>query len=172
MNRLVAILGSATLLSLAPSARAEPTFPMAVDTFIMVPGGVEKIYTDAVSPGCHLCHVNPAGGGPPFTAFGNALHISASGTASVNTLNAALSTLNQTYPRAIEDLQMSIDPNSDPSALSGSVAVQYGCGSIAGAGDPRSSSAPWSASVVAALAFWRRSGKGRRSRIARGRNSA
>jgi hypothetical protein len=118
-------------LTVTGTAAAEPNFPATVDAFIMQPGLVEGLFSDTNPPGCRLCHQNGAVGGVPLTAFGTALGIQSTAP-SADELTAALKQLQGTNPRAIQDLEMGMNPNSDPAALSDDPVPEYGCASISG----------------------------------------
>ncbi|MCL2448965.1 MAG: hypothetical protein FWD17_08470, partial [Polyangiaceae bacterium] len=69
-------------------------------------------------------------GGTPLTPFGSALGIDSTAPTDAQ-LQAALGMMQQTNPRALDDLRMGQDPNNDPAALGGDPVPEYGCGSIA-----------------------------------------
>jgi hypothetical protein len=121
------------------SAFASATFPQRVDTdlTLVAPGLVENI--DPPGGGCTLCHLSSAGGSGTNNVFGSMMkHAGCRGTIT-GSVDGALIKLEVTAPRAIADIRMGTDPNTDPLAVSGDPIPEYGCGSIAGAAQPANS---------------------------------
>jgi hypothetical protein len=120
---LVAALGSTS------RAGATPTFPGQVDSFLGMPGQVEKIFP---SMGCHLCHVNDVGGAP-YTPFGTLAIIDGARPYSAQLLLDALAKIEIDQPQLIADLKAGKDPNGDMSLANQPLAhvPSYGCGSMA-----------------------------------------
>jgi hypothetical protein len=146
----------ATLL-LPSSARAEATYPGDVDTALGKAGIVE---TKIAPPmGCQLCHTDPNGGTTTLTPFANYM-VATYGlpkAAAVEDANvmASLAQLKAAEPTLWADMQMGIDPNTDPAlGASAPPQAQYGCSS-SGAG--HTSGAPWIALMTGLLvAAWGR----------------
>jgi hypothetical protein len=127
MKRLVRNVAAALVLICPAVARSEPTFPPIVDSFIDEPGRVEAMFPDSDPPGCHLCHVNGSTGGLPLTTFGSSLGIQST-VPTTDELMAALSALQSSNPRELDDLKMSKNPNDDQAAVADTLPVpDYGC---------------------------------------------
>jgi MYXO-CTERM domain-containing protein len=151
-----AAVGCTLVLTSAPRAQAEPSFPADVDAFIMQPGLVEALYPNSSPPGCRLCHVNGDIGGIPLTAFGRALGIDSTAP-SDGQVQAAMGMLQATNPRPFDDLKMGMDPNGDSVAFSNDPTPQYGCGSIAtGARPAKANLGAFAALLALGVALLRR----------------
>jgi hypothetical protein len=111
-------------------ARATQSFPGVVDATLALPTrGVETIFPP---DGCHLCHVEEAGG-KPHTPFGTLVYASGAIPYQDSTLVAALNSIEMNQPQLIADLRAGMDPNADMSTSSQNLdpVISYGCGSIA-----------------------------------------
>jgi hypothetical protein len=81
--------------------------------------------------------------------------------ANPSTVRPALLTLQQNDPRAIADLEMGINPNDDPAALSSDPVPKYGCSVRAGVVDGWAESGSFMA--IASLASFVRRRRPRKS---------
>jgi len=161
MKRLVRNVAAALVLICPAVARSEPTFPPIVDSFIDEPGRVEAMFPDSDPPGCHLCHVNGSTGGLPLTTFGSSLGIHAT-VPTTDELMAALTALQSSNPRELDDLKMSKNPNDDQAAIADTLPVpDYGC-AVASGPAPSWSPAPWLLLVGLVVAGGRRRATRRR----------
>jgi hypothetical protein len=155
MKRLVRNRAAAIVLTCPAVARSQPTFPPIVDSFIDEPGRVEAMFPDPVLAGCHLCHVNGSTGGLPLTTFGSSLEIHATAP-TTDELMVALTALQSSNPRELDDLKMSKNPNEDPAAVADTLPVpDYGC-AVASGRAPLWSSGPWLLLVGLVVAGGRR----------------
>jgi hypothetical protein len=155
MKRLVRNVAAALVLASPAVARSEPTFPPIVDSFIDEPGRVEAMFPATNPPGCDLCHVNGSTGGLPLTTFGSSLGIQST-VPTTDELMAALSALQSSNPRELDDLKMSKNPNDDQAAVADALPVpDYGC-ALAPERAPSWSSGQWLVLVGLAIAGGRR----------------
>jgi hypothetical protein len=129
-------------------AEASTTFPAAVDQALML-SGADTVENKFQPPnmGCLLCHVTPAGGDGTNNTFGSALKRAGAVGGNPNTVGPALSQLESQTPRAIDDIEMGVNPNDDPESLQG-LPPQPLHGCSVGASGARHEEA-WCASLVA-----------------------
>jgi hypothetical protein len=180
--KLARVLLSFTLAGLAAEGSEREAF-----AYYPFPGYVEAhldvttLPADPPGQGCELCHNNPAGGlGTATQPFG--MLIKAQGilyTSSEAELDAALDAIkaNPATTRYITDIEMDVNPNTDPAlqatASSDTITPAYGCGAtIAGRGLSRAPGAnPFLLAGLLGLALGIRRTKARSKRLSRDRRS-
>jgi hypothetical protein len=137
------------LLSAHRSALASATFPKEVDTNLMLKVPVEA-FVPPQGQGCRLCHQSDSGGNGTNNAFGTMMKRAGCMGTITGSVDVALNQLKASAPRAIMDIEMSVDPNGDPLALNNDPLPQYGCGSVAGRA---AHGGPWMLPAFAAAAL-------------------
>jgi hypothetical protein len=109
-------------------AAASSTFPAAVDQHLKLTGPDTVEARVAPKDGCLLCHVTESGGFGTNNTFGLALKRAGAVGTEPNTVGPALDMLESQVPRAIDDIEMGINPNNDPESLQGTLPQpEYGC---------------------------------------------
>lgn len=131
---------AAALLAWPSAARANQSYPGDVDTALGVPGVVETKM--AKTKGCQLCHTDPNGGTTTLMPFADYM-ISQYGFPKTIApedaiVAASLAKLKAAEPKLWADMQMGIDPNTDPVlAEQAPPHPSYGCSTGAAPGTTR-----------------------------------